>query len=193
VPAFHQAEHLSRPPADLQGLPIELTGERVERPHDVGDRPVTVHIGVGRLGILGLGEHTWIGFGDHLFAVVHPDQVLLEDVVVEHVFRGLAEVDQPLAQVRRTNAVRHVLRVHRACAVVVTADATDTAGDEMGVAGILALHEQRVAAEYRRRAVAFDDLAVVEVNLRIDAEAADYPGDGIPRHLHQLARIPLYM
>ena len=108
---LHQAEHLPRPPADLQRLPVELTGERVERPHDVGDGPVSVRLRVGRRGVLRLGQHAGIGLGDHLLAVVHTDQVFLEDVVVEHVFRGLAEIDDPLAEVWRLHAVGHVLRI----------------------------------------------------------------------------------
>ena len=134
-----------------------------------------------------------IGLGHHLLAVVHADQVLLEDVVVEHVFRGLAEVDDPLPEVRRLHAVGHVLRVAGTGGVVVTADAADAAGDEVGVAGILALHEDRVAAEDRRRAVALDDFPVLEVDLGVDAEAADDPGDRIPRHLDQLAGVALHL
>ncbi len=38
VPALHEAEHLPCPAADLQRLAVELAGERVECPHDVGDR-----------------------------------------------------------------------------------------------------------------------------------------------------------
>ena len=193
VPALHEAEHLSRPPADLQRLPVEVTGERVERPHDVGDRAIAVRAGLRSLGVLRLGEHTRIGLGDHLLAVVHADQVLLEDVVIEHVLGGFAEVDQPLAEMRRTYTVCHVLGVDRARAVIVTADAADTAGDEVRVAWILALHEYGVAAEDRRRAVAFDDLAIVEVDLGVDAEAADDPGDGIPRHLDELAGVALHV
>ena len=191
VPTFHQAEHLSRPPADLQRLPVELTGERVERPHDVGDGPVAVRLRVRRLGVLGLGQYAGIGLGHHLLAVVHADQVLLEDVVVEHVLRGLAEVDQPLTEVRRLDAVGHVLRIARAGGVVVTADAADAAGDEVGVARILALHEDRVAAEDRRRAVALHHFSVLEVDLGVDAEAADDAGDGIPCHLDKLAGVAL--
>ena len=89
------------------------------------------------------------------------------------------------------HTVGHVLRVDRARAVVVTADSADAAGDEVRVAGILALHEDRVAAEDRRRAVAFHHFFVVEVDLGVDAEAADDPGDGIPRHLNQLAGLSL--
>lgn len=91
VPAFHEAEHLSGVSADLQRLPVELAGERVERAHDVGDRAIAVHIGVRCHGIFCLGQHTGgVGLGDHLLAVVDADQILLKDVVVEHVFRSLA-------------------------------------------------------------------------------------------------------
>ena len=188
VPALHEAEHLPRPPGHLQRLPVELAGERVERPHDVGDRAVAVVAGVRRLGVLGAGEHPGVGLGDHPLAVVHPDQVLLEDVVVEHVLGGLAEVDDPLPQVRRLHAVGHVLRVAGAGGVVVPADAADPAGDEVRVPRVLALHEERVAAEDRRRALALGDRPVREVDLRVDAEAADDPGDRVPGHLDQVAR-----
>ena len=187
VPALHQAEHLPRPAADLQRLAVELAGERVQRAHDVGDGAVAVRVGSAAPGVLRLGQHARVGLGDHLLAVVDADQVLLKDVVVEHVFRGFAEVDDPLAEVRRLDAVGHVLRVAGAGGVVVAADTADAAGDEVGVAGILALHEDRVAAEDRRRAVALDDFPVLEVDLGVDAEAADDPGDRIPRHLDQLA------
>ena len=160
VPPLHQAEHLPGAAADLQRLAVELAGERVQRPHDVADGPVAVVAGVRRLGAVGLLEHAGVGLGDHLLAVVHPDQVLLEDVVVEHVLGGLAEVDDPLAQVRRLHAVGHVLRVAGAGGVVVAADAADAAGDEVRVARVLALHEDRVAAEDRRGAVALGDLAL---------------------------------
>ena len=183
--ALHQAEHLSRVAADLQRLAVELAGERVERAHDVGDRAVAVRVGVRGLRVLRLGEHAGVGLGDHLLAEVHADQVLLEDVVVEHVFGGLAEVDDPLTEVRRLDAVGHVLRVAGAGGVVVAADAADAAGDEVRVAGILALHEDRVAAEDRRRAVALDHFLVLEVDLGVDAEAADDAGDRIPRHLDE--------
>ena len=54
--------------------------------------------GVRRLGAVGLLQHAGVGLGDHLLAEVHADQVLLEDVVVEHVLGGLAEVDDLLAE-----------------------------------------------------------------------------------------------
>ena len=37
VAAFHQAEHLARHAAHLQRFAIERAGERIQRPHDVGD------------------------------------------------------------------------------------------------------------------------------------------------------------
>ena len=90
------------------------------------------------------------------------------------------------AMCRRPDAERHVLRVGGAGGVVVAADAADAAGDEVRVARVLALHEDAVAAEDRRRAVALGDLAVLEVDLGVDAQAADDPGDRIPVHLDQV-------
>ena len=185
VAPLHQAEHLARVPADLQRLAVELAGERVERPHDVADGPEAVLGGVRGLGAVGLLQDARVGLRDHLLAVVHPDQVLLEDVVVEHVLGGLAEVDDPLAEVRRAHPVGHVLVVDRAGGVVVAADPADPAGDEVRVARVLALHEDRVAAEDRRRRVALDDLLLREIDLRVDPEAADDPGDRVPRHLDE--------
>src|SRR5262249_3382656 len=77
--------------------------------------------------------------------------------------------------------------VHRAGGVVVPADAADAAGDEVRIARVLALHEHRVAAEDRRGALALHHLVVVEIDLGIDAEIADDPGDRVPRHLGEVA------
>src|SRR4029079_10206870 len=97
-----------------------------------------------------------------------------------------AEVHDPLAEVRRLHAVRHVLGVAGAGRVVVATDPADPAGDEVGIARILALHEDRVAAEDRAGAVALGDDLLVEVDLGVNAEAADDPGDRVPRHLDEL-------
>ena len=190
---LHQAEHLARVAADLQRLAVELALDRVERAHDVADGAVAVVAGVRRLGVVGLLEHARVGLLDHPLAVVHADQVLLEDVVVEHVLRGLAEVDDPLAEVRRRDAVRHVLVVDRAGRVVVAADAADAAGDEVRVARVLALHEQAVAAEDRRGAVALAHLLLLEVDRGVDPEAADDPGDRVPRHLDDVGVLGLVL
>ena len=140
--------------------------------------------GVRSRGLLGLFPYAGIGFLHHLFAEVDADQVVLEDVVVEHVFGGFAEVHDPLGHRRGPHAERHVLRIGGAGGVVVAADAADAAGDEVGVARILALHEDAVSAENRRGAVTLGDLALAEVNLGKDAEAANDPGNRIPIHLY---------
>lgn len=176
--ALHQAEHLPGVAADLERLTVELAFQRVQRAHDVGDGAVAVVGGVRGLGALREFEDAGVGLPDHPLAVVHADQVLLEDVVVEHVLGGLAGVDDPLAEVRGRHAVRHVLCVDGTGGVVVAADAADAAGDEVGVAGVLALHEDAVAAEDRRGAVALRDPLRGEVDLRVDAEAADDARDG---------------
>ena len=48
VPPAEQAVHLARVPGHLQRLEVEAAGERVERPHDVGDRLVAVDVAVRR-------------------------------------------------------------------------------------------------------------------------------------------------
>ena len=131
-------------------------------------------------------QHAGIGLLHHLLAEVHAHQVVLEDVVVEHVLGGFAQVDDPFGHGRRLDAERHVLRISGAGGVVVAADAADAAGDEVRVARILALHEDAVAAKDGRGAVALGDLAVLEIDLGEDAEAAHDAGDRVPVHLHQL-------
>ena len=56
---------------------------------------IAVEAGVGRLGLLGLWPDAGVGLLDHLLAEVDADQVVLEDVVVEHVLGGFAQVDDP--------------------------------------------------------------------------------------------------
>src|SRR5206468_2216590 len=85
------------------------------------------------------------------------------------------------------HTVCHVLVVDRTGGVVVPANATDAAGDEVGVPRVLALHENGVAAEHRGRAVALGHSLGREINLGVDAQAADDPGDRIPHHLRELA------
>ena len=131
VAALHQAEHFARVAADLQGLAIELALEGVERGHDLGDRAVAVSGGVRRLGALRLRPDAGIGLLDHSLAEIDADQVVLKDVVVEHVFGGFAQIDDPLGERRRLDAVGHVLGVDRAGRVIIAADAADPAGDEM--------------------------------------------------------------
>ena len=185
VTTLHEAEHLTCVTAYLERLAIELPRERVERAHDVADGLVPVVACVRGLGTVCLFKHTGIGLGDHLLAEVHADEVLLEDVVVEHELGGLAQVDDLLAERRGAHSIGHVLRVAGARGMVIAADAADPAGDEMGVAGILALHEDAVAPEDRRGAVALSDFALAEVDLGVDPQAAHDAGDRVPGHFHQ--------
>ena len=71
--------------------------------------------------------------------------------------------------------------------MIIAADAANSAGDEMGVAGVLVQHENAVSAKNRRRAVAFDDLLRVEIDLRENAETPDDPCDRVPVHLDDVS------
>ena len=183
VTPAEQAVHLTRVARDVQRLQIELAGERVQRPHDVGDRLVAVDVAAGSGGRLGLGQQRRVGLLDHLLAEVHVRHAVVEDRVVEDVVRGLGQVEGQVAQRRRLHAVGHVLVQARAGGMVVTADPADPAGDEVRIARIDALHEDVEPAEDHRGAVALQHRPVGEVDLRVDPEAADDPRDRIPRHL----------
>ena len=139
------------------------------------------------LRLLRFREHAGVRLLHHLLAEIDPDQIVLIEVVVEHVFGGFTEVGDPFAHVRRPDAERHVLRVAGAGRMVVTADAADAAGNEMRVARVFAFHENAVAAKDRGRAVAFGDLAIGEIDLRINSEAAHDPGNRIPIHFDEAA------
>jgi hypothetical protein len=64
--------------------------------------------------------------------------------------------------------------------MIVAADSADATGNLMRITRVLAFHEHAVATKDGRGAMAFDDLPVVEIDLRMDAEAADDPGNRIP-------------
>ena len=187
VTSLHQAEHLAGDPAHLQRFHVGRAGERVEGAHEVSDGVEAVDVGVGGFGRLRPLQPARVRLPDHLLAVVHEQEVVLVDGVVEHELGRLAEVHDPLAQMRRLDAVGHVLGVDRTDRVVVAADAADAAGDEVRVARVLALHEHAVAPEERGGALALRHFAVVEVYLRVDPEVADDARDGVPRHLHEVS------
>jgi len=147
VAAFHEAEHLAREAAHRQRLAVECAGEGVQRGHDVGDGSVAVLVCVGRGSGLGFIPNTRVGLLHHLLAEVDADEVVLKDVVVKHILGRFAEVDDPLGQRGWTYAEGHILRVDGAGGVIISTDAADTTGDEVGVARIFPLHEDRVAAE----------------------------------------------
>jgi hypothetical protein len=68
--------------------------------------------------------------------------------------------------------------------MIVAADSADTAGDEVRVSRIFALHEDAVTTEDRGGAMAFGDLPIVKVDLCEDPKASDDSGNGIPVHIH---------
>ncbi len=145
--------------------------------------------GVRRFGRLRLGPDARVRLADHLFAEVHADQVILKDVVVEHILGCLAEIDDPLTEGRRSYAERHILGIAGTGRVIVTTNTANTAGNEMSVARVLAFHEDAIATEDRGGAMALDHALIIEVDLGIDAEAADDACDRIPGHLDQILGI----
>ena len=172
VPAFHQAEHFARHAAHLQRFAIELAGERIERLHDVGDGTITVLGGIRSGSFLGLIEHARIRFLHHLFAEIDADQVVLEDVVIEHVLGGFAQIEDPLAQRRRFHAEGHVLRVDGASSVVVATDAANSTCNKVGVPRIFALHKDAIPAKDGRSAVTLGHLPIIEIDLGENAQAS---------------------
>src|SRR5215831_5587822 len=185
MPSLHETEHLARAAADGKCFAIKLAREWIQRRHDVCNGPISVDTGMRGFFALRSVPHTWIGFFDHLLAEIHADQVVLENVVVEHVLRGLTEVQDPFAERRRLDAESHVLGIHSASSVVVAANPADAAGNEVRIARVLVFHEYAVTAEYGRRAVALSYMLVLEIDLRKDAEAADDPRDRVPVHLDE--------
>ena len=149
VPAFHEAEHLARQPTHLQRFEIELALERIQRPHDVGNGAKTMQRGVRGIGPLGLREHAGIGLSNHPLTEIDADEIVLKEVVVEHVLGRFAEVDDPVSKRWWVDAECHVLRVASTRCMIVAADPTDAARDEVGVARVLAAHKYGIAAENR--------------------------------------------
>jgi hypothetical protein len=142
--------------------------------------------GVRRGRLFRFGPHAGIGLFHHLLAEIHADQVVLKNVVVEHVLGGFAQIQNPFSERGRLASERHVLRVHRAGGVVVSADSADAAGDEVRVAGIFALHEDAVAAKDRRSAETLRDLFVFEIDLGENPQTSHDAGNRVPVHLDQI-------
>src|SRR3984957_1186240 len=184
VSPFHQAKHLARHAAHLQCFAVERSGERIQGTHDVCDRSKSVEIRSGCGSLLSLIQHAGICLLHHLFAEIHADEIVLENIVVEHVLSGFAEVYDPLREGWRSYAECHVLGIRRAGGVVIATDPANAAGDEVRIARILSLHKDAVAAKDRRRAVALGDLSVFEIDFAEDSKPSVYPGDWIPVDLH---------
>src|SRR6266568_2672104 len=149
VASLHQTELFASIAAHLQSFKVEFTGEGIESSHNVADGAIAVLCSVRGLGLIGLFKHAGIGLLYHLLTIVNGNQILLEDVVIEHVLCRFAQVENPLAQGWRLDAISHILSIDRAGGMVITADTTDAAGDKVGIAWVFALHEEAIAAEER--------------------------------------------
>ena len=187
--AFHQAEHFTRQPADAERFLIELAGEWIERRHDIGNSAIAVNGGVWSFFLLCFVPQSRVGLFHHLLAEVYADQIVLEDVVVEHVLGSFTKVDDPFSKIWRLDAECHVLRITCAGGVVVAADPANSAGDEMSITRVFALHENAVPAKNGGGAVALRNLFVLKIDLGEDAQAAHNTGDGVPTHFYE---VPLF-
>src|ERR1044072_9402869 len=104
--AFHQAKHLARVATYLERFAIKFALERIQRSHDIGNRSIAVVFRVRRFWFLRLFPNIWISFLYYHLAEIDADEIVLEDVVIEHVFGSFTEVDDPFAKRRRFDAVR---------------------------------------------------------------------------------------
>src|SRR5579871_6217536 len=73
--------------------------------------------------------------------------------------------------------------------MVVAADTTDAAGDEMRITWVLALHKEAVPSEDGRGAVALRHPPVPEVDFGVDSQAANNTSNRVPRHFYKLWRL----
>ena len=68
---------------------------------------------------------------------VHADQVVLKNIVVEHVLGSFTQVDDPLGNGRRLHAKSHILCVSGTSRVVIAANSANAAGNEVRVLRVL--------------------------------------------------------
>src|SRR5579885_827136 len=97
VAALHQTEFLACIAAHLQAFEIEFAREGIESANDIADSAIAMLSGMRSFGLIRQLKHARIGFLHHLLAVVNGDQVLLEDIMVEHVLRRFTQVEYPLS------------------------------------------------------------------------------------------------
>src|SRR5260370_23586791 len=134
---FHQTEHFTGHPADLESLTIKLALKWVERGHDIRYSTIPVILGMRSFSCLGFLPDSRIGFAHHYFAEIDADQIVLENVVIEHVLRCLTQVNNPLRHCWRFYPVCHILGVNSAKDVSITTYPTNPASDAMAVPAVL--------------------------------------------------------
>lgn len=186
MPPFHEAKHLTRQATHLQSFPVEFPAEGIQSSHNFADGAITVIARMLGLGVLRFYPNSRIGLLHHLLAIVHADQIVLEKIVVKHVFSGFTEIYNPIGERRRQGAKRHVLRIHRTRRVVISADPANAAGNEVSVPRIFASHEHAVAAKYRRGAITFDNFAIVEIDLGENSQTPDDSRNRVPVHFDEV-------
>src|SRR5579859_4097857 len=178
--SLHQTECLTSIAAHMECLTVKLTGEGIERAHDVANGAIAVICRVRSFGLICQLKHAWIGLFHHLLAVVNADEVLLKDIVVKHVLSRFTQIDNPLTHCWRLYPIGHVLCIDGAGRVIVAADAADAARDEVCVTGVFALHEEAVASEDMGGAIGLHYFALLKVDLGVDTQTANDAGHGIP-------------
>src|SRR5215469_13712248 len=184
--AFHQTEHFPRHPAHLKRFAIKFAFKRIQSRHDIRYLAIPMVGGMWCVRGFGFLPNAGISFPHHFLAKIDPHQIVLENVVVEHVLGGFTQIQNPFGYGWRFDAVGHVLGIDGASTVVIAADPADTTRNEMRIAGILVLHENAITSENRGSAVALDYLLIGEVNFREDTQASDNTRDRIPRHFHNV-------
>src|SRR5271163_382543 len=149
-----------------------------------GKDPRDAHFITSRIcGICGDNHATCATYAQNMAFGVRPP-ALAEWIVNP----GEAEVHDPYGQRRRAHAERHILRIRRTRGVVVPANPADAARNEVRVPRILTLHENAVAPENGRSAVALRHLPVFKINLRENSQAPDNSSNRVPIHVHKFSR-----
>ena len=70
--------------------------------------------------------------------------------------------------------------------MIITTDPADAAGDEGSITRILAPHKNTVAAKYRGSTMAFDNFAIVEVDLSETSQAPYNSSNRVPVHFNKI-------
>src|ERR1700724_877612 len=100
MPPFHQAEHFARQPAHLERLTIKLALKWVASCHYLRYPSTPVVLWGWRLSRFCFLPNTRIGFADHFLAEIDADQIVLKNIVIEHVLGRLTQVNDPFRHCR---------------------------------------------------------------------------------------------
>ncbi|HEX2270791.1 MAG TPA: hypothetical protein VHH35_14690, partial [Pyrinomonadaceae bacterium] len=59
--------------------------------------------------------------------------------------------------------------------------------NKVSITRVFASHENAVAAKYGRGAIAFDNFAIIEIDLSENSQTPDDSGNRVPVHFHEVA------